>query len=100
MVIIHCHLPALKKSRLNFGLQSFLLRPSRLMAKILKQIGPSQSQMVSKLFRFYRAKDGFYRSNRISKFQRTKDKNKYKLTASLSTPYISPLNGRVLRRIR
>lgn len=73
MVITHRSSPALSKSKLNFGLQSSLLRSSFLMENSLKQIRPSTSQWVCYLLnRFYRAKDDFYRSNRIPDFQRTK----------------------------
>lgn len=70
MIITHCPLPALLKSRLNFGLQSFLLRSSFLMENILEQIRPSTSQWFRFLLnRFYPGQDGFSAWNRISDFQ-------------------------------
>jgi hypothetical protein len=99
MVITHLSSPESFTDRLNFGLQSFLLRSSRHMANSLKQIRLSTSQGFRNLLsRFYRAKDDFYRSNRISKFQRTKYPSSQSRKGSkdklhcVQMPYILPLN--------
>ncbi len=105
MIITHCPLPALSKSRLNFGLQSFLLLPDRLKANISSKIRPSQYQWFRFLLnRFYPGQDGFSAWNRISDFQRTK--NLYATLVAegehrtnVRTPYILGLNAEVLRRV-
>ena len=50
MVMTHFSSTASPRDSLNFGLQSSLLRSSRLMANILEQIRLSTSQMVSNFF--------------------------------------------------
>ena len=103
MIITHCPLPALTRSRLNFGLQSFLLRSGSLLGKIPKQIRPSQYQWFRFLLnRFYPGQDEFSAWNPLSEFQRTKILYATMVTerehrTKVRMPYIPALNDGVLR---
>ena len=103
MVIIHHSSTAPQRDSLKFGLQSFLLRLSRLMAKILKQIRLSTSQVVSNFLDFTERKMVFITRTVYLNF---KEPIPFDITITgninrrtcVRTPYIQPLNGLVLRR--
>ena len=100
MLITHRSSTALSKSSLNFGLKSFLLCSSRLMAKILKQIRLSASQWLRFLLnRFYPNQDDFSVWNRISDFQRTKKTKIQCDSTAVNALYLGRERLRVLRRV-